>query len=161
MTDKITVVATGKTIVGKGIRSFDTVLESLIKDARHDIHIAVYQFGSGAKPLILLLEEALKRGVEVTIISNEYSKQPSSVREKFKRMKMAFPSSFHLFSYDCIDGILHTKVFVFDSKKVIIGSANFTWRAMVNNVELGVLIEGSTANQILDAICTLETNLVE
>jgi len=47
---------------------------------------------------------------------------------------------------------LHAKVIVVDRKKALVGSANLSLRGLMNNHELGVVVEGPVAAEIARAI---------
>ncbi len=50
------------------------------------------------------------------------------------------------------------KVLVTDRRKAVIGSANMTWKGMVENNELGLLIEGETPEKLALLIETVMHN---
>lgn len=51
---------------------------------------------------------------------------------------------------------LHAKIIVVDREDALVGSANLTWKGLVGNHELAIVISGKTASSIgtlLDKLC--------
>lgn len=53
---------------------------------------------------------------------------------------------------------IHAKVVVVDRRKAVVGSANFSWRGMYGNYEIGVLIRNKpawTLGKIVDRLSSI------
>jgi len=151
---KIDILATGNLLVGKGIRSIETVTMELMKEAKKEVRIATFSLGPGSKDIIKIIDDTLSRGVTIFLVINHMEEQPKNIVSELNKLKKQYPH-FKLFDFNQEGERLHAKVMVFDGKKAIIGSANLTWRAMVKNHEMGVLIEGDTVQSILRAVTNL------
>lgn len=158
MSDKITPIATSEFLVGKGVRSVQAVVEELIKNADEEITIAAYTIGSGFSEFFELIEKSASRGVKIKILVNKLSEHPHNIVNFLRRLQKTYP---HVHVYNFIgknDGDLHMKVLVTDRMKAVIGSANMTWKGMVENNELGLLIEGETPEKLALLIETVMHN---
>ena len=145
--NNVYLVATGGNLVGKGVRSVHSVIEEMLLEAEEEIIIAAYTISGNLKDLFRLLESAAARGVRILLIINHIDSQPREVREILEQLSSEFPHvRIHDFSDEKCD--LHMKVVAIDRKKVLIGSANLTWKGMVENLELGVVIEGMLAEEV-------------
>ncbi len=144
---RITVLATGERLGGKGVRAFNPAGEELIRAARREIQVAVYRIDASALPLLDLLEDAVRRGVQVVIVVSAVGRQPGNIRERLMRLREI--QGFHLVDFRSEGGgFLHAKTIVVDREKAVIGSANLTWGGLIGNHEIGVLIEGPEAWEI-------------
>jgi phosphatidylserine/phosphatidylglycerophosphate/cardiolipin synthase-like enzyme len=56
-------------------------------------------------------------------------------------------------------GIQHAKFFIFDHKKIFVGSQNFDWKALTQILELGVQIEDATIASQLQSIFDLDWSM--
>jgi len=145
----VQILATGPEFLKRGFRGTKPVIEKLVRDAETEIKIFAYKLGPDMD-LWELIEEKLQQEnpVDITIILN-VNEQTSVVQDKLYDLHKKFGKDggkFHLIDFEKIEGaLLHAKVLVVDRKKVVIGSANFSWGGMVNHYELGVLIEGQPA----------------
>ena len=145
--NKIQLVATGRGLIGRGIRSFHSVMEEILLDAEEEIVIAAYTISGNLKDLLVLLEDAAAKGVRISIILNKIESQPQNVVKLLEKLSTEYP---HMRIYDFQHEIedLHMKVIIADRRRAIIGSANLTWKGMVENLELGVFIEGGLAENV-------------
>lgn len=141
---RITLLATGDRLVGSRARSFDAVIRELMLEARREIQLVTYRFDRSALPLLDLLEQAAARGVSVLIAVSDIPAQPPEIRRRLGEMSRR-P---RIRVVDCrqkTGSLVHAKVLVADRERAIIGSANLTWGGLVDNHEIGVLIEGEEA----------------
>lgn len=147
--EKISPVATGEEWIGYGVRSFKSVINDLISNAKNELVLTVYVLTDTS--IVDNLENALERGIKVEIYLYE-----GDVCEKNKAVIyiLQLQNKFdYLKIYRIKDKMLHAKVLVADGKKILSGSANFTFSGMISNYELGFLVEDpSMALQILKLI---------
>lgn len=138
---RITLLATGEHLVGKGVRAFNSVLEEILRSATREIQIAVYRMDASATPMLDILEDAARRGVRVLIILSAVDEQPENIRKRL--LRPGGLSGIRVVDFRSKKGdLLHAKTIVVDRQRAIIGSANLTWGGLVRNYEIGVLMEG-------------------
>lgn len=145
--NKIYLVATGMCLVGKNVRTVQSVVEEMLQEAEEEIIIASYTISGNLRDFFSLLEDAAARGVRILILLNHLESQPSQVREKLRRFSSEFPHV-KIYSYSKEKSDLHMKVITVDREKALVGSANITWRGMTENLELGAIIKGKIAEDI-------------
>ncbi|TDE84702.1 phospholipase D-like domain-containing protein [Deinococcus sp. S9] len=154
LSDAVTLLATGIDLVGagRGVRSFDGMLEELIEGARQKIQIAAYRFDPDFLRYFDLLEKRAEEGVEVVIVCDALERNEASVRQRIERLSPRI----NMFDYSARRRdrfeILHTKVMVVDGRHAIVGSANFGFGGLVTNVELGVYLTGATPWKLADML---------
>jgi len=91
------------------------------------------------EPLIVELEEAAARGVEVRFLSDVkfYDTYPRTL----DRLKAIEGIDTRLYDIrERTGGVLHAKYFIVDDREAYLGSANFDWRALEHIQELGVRV---------------------
>jgi len=155
MKNKVALIATGRFIVGKGIRSIQSVLEELIKSAQNEILIAAYTISGSLEDWLNILEKSAEKGIKIKIIINRLADQPKKVIRSLRSLEREFKYVQIIDFTDPSGGDLHMKVIAVDRKKAILGSANLTWKGMVENHELDILLEGD----IVESICRLLENI--
>jgi len=150
----ITLLATGERLVGKGVRAFNPVLEEVLRTAEREIQIAVYRMDTSAMHLLNILEEAVRRGIRILVVVNAVEDQPPEIRRKLQELKRWQGTRVVDFQSNT-GSLLHAKAVVVDRRRAILGSANLTWGGLVQNHEIGILVEGPEAWEIaclLDAL---------
>jgi len=154
MKNRVYASGTGIELTGTGIRSIQSVIEEMITGAREEIIIATYTMSGNIQDLFDFLEKSASRGVRITIILNRICEQPREIRrllaEFTKKYIQVRVYDFHEEYRD-----LHMKVVVADRQRALVGSANLTWKGMVDNLEMGVVIEGEVAEKIANVLRTL------
>lgn len=149
--DNVQLLVTGKFFLGKGIRSIETVSEELIKKAKREIQIATYVLSIPNKQFERALENAVERGIDVKIIVNDFENDDHSIK-KIEKLAMRH-RNIKIFKFKGMDdSILHTKIIVIDRRAAFVGSANLTWRGLTKNHEIGVVLEGKSAEQVADLV---------
>jgi phosphatidylserine/phosphatidylglycerophosphate/cardiolipin synthase-like enzyme len=154
--DKISVAVTGLAWMGNGIRSINSVLEEALEKAKEEVQIIAYQITEGSGEFLDLMSFCLQRGLRVSLVINRLYEQPVTVRKRLIKLASQF-SHFKIFDF-CPESkeALHAKVIVIDRTTAIVGSSNITRNGLILNHELGIVIEGPTANKISGLIDTLE-----
>ena len=145
-------------------RAYEKTVIGLLDNAQESIVISMYILRPGTDPrhtinrLMKDLEEALERGVSVTIYLNtridETSRSISGVgegepfdtlRQKGAQIYLTSPRY-----------MLHDKMLIVDSRFVVIGSTNWSISALTDNFESSVLIDSPPlANQRLKRMKTI------
>lgn len=155
-TEKMRIVVTGTGWLGGGFGSIETSLESLLQTACEEILIVTYSITAGAEYFFERLEEALDRGVTVTVLINRYQNHPRKIRNLLEGLAREYPY-FKLYDF-CppeSDGDLHAKLVVIDRIRALIGSSNLSRRGLIKNHEMAVLVEDRVAGDIASAVYKL------
>lgn len=139
-----TILATGKDILIEGVRGTESAIRDIIRGADSEIHIMAYVISSHATWLLDDLQDALERGVAITLVINRLQMQDASVRDRLREWDRAH-SHFTLCDYNVRGRYVHAKTVVVDRNLAVIGSANFSWHGTAANCEIGVLLEGKEA----------------
>lgn len=152
------VAVTGTAWMGGGVGSVQSAIEELLDRADNEIQIAVYEMTAGAEDFINRLRTCLARGVRTTMIVNRYGDKPFVIKQRLQDLAKRFPH-FEVFDFrpETSSEDLHAKILVVDRRQALVGSANLTWRGLVGNHELAVVVSGSTASRIaglLDKLCS-------
>ena len=145
----VQIIGTGLEFIKSGIRGTESVIEEIIQNAKYEIQIMAFVFTSRSINILQLLERKAEEGVIITIIINNLNEQEPKIIDFLKYLTVRF--SPYVTITDFNNGTsrqLHAKVVVVDRSRAVIGSANLTWSGMVNNYELGVLVDGSAARKI-------------
>jgi phosphatidylserine/phosphatidylglycerophosphate/cardiolipin synthase-like enzyme len=137
----VTVVWTGPESRVHGSRLTAAAVIELIDSARTEILLV--SFATQTEPTIRdALEDAVTRGVSVTLLAERQEDNPgySSARTPFpglRALRLHWPASARPPHTS-----LHAKIIVVDDRVALVGSANLTSRAMEDNLECGILIDG-------------------
>lgn len=141
------IVVSGTTWIGNGIESFETEIEKIFKETRGEIQIVAYSISSHAPQLFDLLFTAVKNGCLIKLIVFKFDDLKSSSKNLLLKLEQS--KGFLLYKYvpnnDDDKDALHAKMIVANRKKALIGSANLSWRGLVTNHEIGVILYGSAA----------------
>ncbi len=123
-------------------RGYFPAVHRALQEADKSIHIATFELkyyeeypDSLENTIIKDIIEAKKRGVEVKIIVDEYSKSNNAfdlLREEGVDI-----------IYDSKSVTTHAKLVIIDGELVILGSTNFSYYGLEKNNEANVLIESS------------------
>lgn len=148
------IVVSGSSWMGGGIGSVESALYQFFTQAVDEVLIVAYAIGSGATLLFEQLEELLQRDVRVRMIVNRFHTQPLLVQQQFAQLQRRFPGLLLLWSFvpDQEQADLHAKIVVVDRQQALIGSANFSRRGLANNHELGVIVTGAVAMDVIYAV---------
>ena len=137
----IDVVWTGPETGGGAGRLTAATVTGLIGEARREILLVSYAINND--PAIeAALAAAAGRGVEITILAERHEDNPG-----YFAAGVPFPglNAFRLrwpLRRRPPGAALHAKIIVVDDDVALVGSANFTSRAMESNLECGILLRG-------------------
>lgn len=130
------------------------VLSQLISEAQRHVIIAApfMQTGHGISSGILAdaLRSTLRRGVNVDVLSTGQSLQTidrTQLMVDARGRLRFFQAAAHLADDQQLGS--HAKFCVADDELAYVGSANLTGRGLTGQVEMGVLVRGSIARQII------------
>jgi phosphatidylserine/phosphatidylglycerophosphate/cardiolipin synthase-like enzyme len=143
-----------------GVRTTLGVLTELLASARRHVVIAA-PFIQGAEglhagPLGLALIAALKRGVRVDLISTAASLAGldlGKLRELAGTRFRTFQPRENVQDPRALGS--HAKFWVSDGDRAYVGSANITQKGISRHLEVGVLLHGSPAQQVLSLVRAL------
>ena len=145
----VQIIGTGLEFIKYGIRSTESVIEEMIQSAKYEIQIMAFVFTSRSIKILQLLEKKAEDGVNITIVINNLNEQEHNIIKLLKYLTVKFSPYVTIIDFNNGSSRqLHAKVVVVDRSTAVIGSANLTWSGMVNNYELGVVVDGSAARKI-------------
>ncbi len=151
------IAVSGTTWMGRGIDSIEKEVTDIFSNARTEIQIMAYSISTRAPELFDLMKLALKNGVTIKLVVNDFD----GIKEytKKKLLKLEASKKFSLFGYvpnkNNNEDALHAKIIVGDRNVAILGSANLSWRGMVSNYEIGVVLHGDVASDVANLVDTL------
>ena len=114
-------------------KACENAIISNINSSKYEIKIAIYDFTN--KRIAKAVERAKERGILVRILTDkgQGKKKDSQIR------KLAVKGV--LVKYSSGEGLQHNKFAVFDNKKVLTGSANWTYSAFSKNSENCIFLD--------------------
>lgn len=125
-----------------------------LAEATKDALLMVSPFleSRGVAKLLEAILAALKRGVEVTIVTHgaeNLSSSSSTALKELRREASQLPGCLTVYSAneEC-SVLLHSKLIVSDDALAIVGSANVTGRGLGTNLEAGVILGSAHAAEI-------------
>lgn len=124
-------------------RDYFPIVRDLIRLSNEYIYFVIYVAKlDGYNQVSMLLDElvqAKERGIEIKVLLDS-----SSYDNRLNAFNSAFADSLKkygiLFRFDDPDTTTHCKFGIFDGKKVLIGSTNWTYSALERNNEVNILI---------------------
>ncbi len=137
-------LVTGRHFGRSGLRGIMPVMQELAAGAKREIQVLAYVMTESARPLLGMIEQALERGVHVTIVLNVIPGQPPALHSDLRRLASFGHARIRYFA-DSEGSQLHAKALIADREFAVLGSANYTWGGLVSNHELGVLLKGRAA----------------
>lgn len=93
--------------------------------------------------LFQALQDAAKRGVKIRILESPgFSRQ----KQESETLREKFPNEVEIHSISMGDwyggsGIMHQKIWIFDSENLYLGSANMDWKSISQVKEMGIAVE--------------------
>lgn len=146
----IRTVVTGLDWMHDGVESIESSLSDLIDNARREVLLVVYRFGTEPGQLLDRLRDRLAHGVRVKVVLDNLAGQPAEARLGLKRLLEEYPRQLALFDFvhEAERGALHAKAIIVDGRDALIGSANLSWHGRVVNYELAVRVVGPAAGEL-------------
>jgi phosphatidylserine/phosphatidylglycerophosphate/cardiolipin synthase-like enzyme len=141
-------VWTGPTTPFVSARRTEQALLQIINSAKHTLFITSF-VAYDVSTIVIALNEATERGVCLTMLLESSQNHGGSINiDVIGKMRDLVPGA-KIYAWqdkgiDFLDGRVHAKVAVADSKMCFITSANLTGYAMERNIEAGVLIRGGS-----------------
>jgi phosphatidylserine/phosphatidylglycerophosphate/cardiolipin synthase-like enzyme len=152
--EHLRVVVSGSSWMGSGLGSIESALYQLFSRANDEITIVAYAISSATPMLFQQLTMMLQRGIRVRLLVNRFPNQHPSVQQHFQSLHRGFPHLVQVYSFtpQSEEADLHAKIVLVDRYYALVGSANLSLRGLMDNHELGVVIEGAGAADIARAI---------
>jgi len=129
-----------------------SALLGLCRDASESLTVvSPYLESGGVEWLLHGIEGAIRRGVDVTVVSRELEAGEPNMAALSDLFDLAGGDHGELRVYDYYEAdpdsrrplyTLHSKVLVADAERAYVGSANFTTYGFTENLEVGVIVEG-------------------
>jgi phosphatidylserine/phosphatidylglycerophosphate/cardiolipin synthase-like enzyme len=150
----IRVVVSGSSWMGGGLGSIDSAIHNLFARASNEVTIVAYAISSAAPALFQQFTLLLQRGIRLRLLINRYDEQHPSVQNEMGQLQKQFPGLFQLYSFVPLrsQADLHAKIIMVDRRYALVGSANLSLRGLMDNHELGLLLEGAAVSDIARAI---------
>lgn len=152
--EKPRIAVSGTTWMGRGIDSIEKEIDVLFSEARREVQIVTYSISMRAPELLGLMEMVLKNGAIIKLIVNNFDNLGIGIRERLLELEKT--EGFLLFKYtpkkDNDEDALHAKIIVADRRMALLGSANLSWRGLVSNHEIGVVLYGDAACTVADLV---------
>ena len=143
--DTVSLFASPPEFAGKvNLRTSKSVITELINNAEQTIFITCYELSYDY--VANLFVKAKNRGVKVTIYIDD--NEEDRIMRSLKNIELLKSNGIRVVRQSKL--VNHTKSIIVDRRIGIIGSANFTYSGINNNLEIGVLIEGNTCNHYVD-----------
>lgn len=148
-----------------------SALLGLCRDARESLTVVSPYLESGGVEWILPgIEGALRRGVNVTVVSRELEPGEPNMAALSDLFDLAGGENGDLRVYDYYEAqpdsrrplyTLHSKVLVADADRAYIGSANFTTYGFSQNLEVGVVVKGPQVERLEQVFDTVVSSAQE
>lgn len=158
------VVWTGPDVTGTYLRATRQVVQDIIHHAQSDLLVVGYWVagrddGEGIiNDIVDMIAQAVQRGVAVTMVLDQKAREQGWDEGKTNRDILASMWPTHvpmpdLLTWQIPDNEkhlkLHAKVLVADHQDALVTSANLTMHALDKNMEMGVRVVGTPADQIV------------
>jgi phosphatidylserine/phosphatidylglycerophosphate/cardiolipin synthase-like enzyme len=146
----IRVVVSGSSWMGGGSGSIESVIHDLFTRANDEVVIVAYAISGATPALFQQFTSLLQRGIRIRMLINRYDQQHISVQNELRQLQRQFPGLLQLSSFVPVHSQvdLHAKIIIVDRKYALIGSANLSMRGLMDNHELGLLLEGAAVSDI-------------
>jgi phosphatidylserine/phosphatidylglycerophosphate/cardiolipin synthase-like enzyme len=151
--DRVDLAVTGLAWLGAGAPSVDQELRNLVRSARREISACAYSITTNALSLLAEIDEVVAQGVTATLVVNALTEQHADV-QSFLRGAARARDRWRIYDFVASGPAaeLHAKVVVVDRSAALLGSANLSYRGLVANHEIAVVVRGPTAESIASRI---------
>jgi phosphatidylserine/phosphatidylglycerophosphate/cardiolipin synthase-like enzyme len=150
----IRVVVSGSSWMGGGSGSIDSAIRHLFSRSNDEIVIVAYTISGAAADLFQQFTMLLQRGIRIRMLINRYNELRHSVKDRLGQLQQQFPGLFRLYSFvpPHEQADLHAKIILVDRIYALVGSANLSLRGLMDNHELGLVLEGAAVAGIVRAV---------
>ena len=150
----IRVVVSGSSWMGGGFGSIESAMHDLFARAGDEVVVVSYAISGAAGMLFQQMAGLLQRGIKVRMLINRYDNQHEAVRKELEKLRQQFPKTMLIFSFISRreEADLHAKIIIVDRKFALVGSANLSMRGLMDNHELGLVLEGVAVADVAKAV---------
>lgn len=129
-------VASGEKWIQSDVKSTYRAINEIIEDTKSSLILTIYIISNDE--ILDKIKDALDRNVEVEVFIYNHGDVFTKVTKKILKLKEDY---YNITVYEVTEKLLHAKVLISDKRHTLIGSANFTGKAMHENYELGILVD--------------------
>jgi phosphatidylserine/phosphatidylglycerophosphate/cardiolipin synthase-like enzyme len=151
----VRLVWTGPVSLPGTIRTTSSVLIDIIDHAQQEIIVVGYTLAPTARQIIVRLAQAQQRGIQIVLIVDRMDE-----KKQLNVLHQCWPPGQDwplLYTREATPAdeksALHAKAVIVDSHTLLTTSANLSYHGLAGNIELGLLAEGSVAQ---DAVMLLK-----
>jgi sugar-specific transcriptional regulator TrmB len=84
-------VVTGLAWMGTGVRSVQSALKDMLREAEHEVLWCAYSITGGADEILEEFEDCLKRGIKLSGIINRFQNQSQEIQLYFRNLVLKYP----------------------------------------------------------------------
>ncbi len=152
--ERLRIVVNGTTWMGSGLGSIESALYQMFTRANDEVMIVAFAISTATPMLFQQLTTMLQRGIRIRCLINRFLDQPQNVQQQFQRLRENFPRLLEVYSFvpRNNEADLHAKIIIVDRSIALVGSANLSMRGLMDNHELGVVIEGPGTLDVVKAV---------
>lgn len=136
MKNNYELVASGEKWIRSDVKSTYRAINEIIEDTKSSLILSIYIISNDE--ILEKIKDALDRNVEVEVFIYSHADVFTNITKKILKLKEEY---FNIRVYEVTEKLLHAKVLISDKRHTLIGSANFTAKAMHDNYELGILVD--------------------
>ncbi|CAM3505140.1 MULTISPECIES: phospholipase D-like domain-containing protein [Saccharibacillus] len=143
-TFKIVATASGETT--SFARDTVVVMRELINSAEERILITGFAISKYFRSILDSLGQKAKLGVRIEFYI-DINDIVLEMLEEIQDLSLKYENIL-IYRYKCTASNMHAKVILMDDKRALVTSANLSYNGLINNVEVGVLLQGADVAQI-------------
>lgn len=136
MKNNYELVASGEKWIKSDVKSTFRAITEIIDKTQSSLILTIYIITNN--DILEKVKEALDRNVGVEVFIYKDKEVYTDVAHKIFKLSEEY---YNIVVYEVTEKTLHAKVLISDKKQTLIGSANFTGKAMHDNYELGILVD--------------------
>ncbi|MGG2016461.1 phospholipase D-like domain-containing protein [Bacillus sp. S10(2024)] len=145
-TGHVEFVATLPTEINTNFRKTISVIRQILNEAEDNILLTGYAVSDFFSEIIEVLVAKSNLGIEVNFYIDNNIKTVNFIKNNLLKHE----SKIKVYCYKKNDDFssLHAKVIAVDSKKAFVSSSNLSYNGIINNIEIGNLIEDESVGKI-------------
>lgn len=136
MKNNYELVASGEKWIQSDVKSTYRAINEIIGDTKSSLILTIYIISNDE--ILEKIKDALDRSVDVEVFIYNHGDVFTNITKKILKLKEDY---YNITVYEVNEKLLHAKVLISDKRHTLIGSANFTVKAMHDNYELGILVD--------------------
>ena len=136
MKNNYELIASGEKWIQYDVKSTFRAITEMIDQTKSSLILTIYIISNNE--ILEKVKEALDRNVDVEVFIYKDKEVFNDVTHKVLKLTDEY---YNFTVHEVTEKTLHAKVLISDKKQTLIGSANFTGKAMHENYELGILVD--------------------